>query len=50
MPTVTAVLLNHFAVDKDPYCNVVIIGMWGNSGYVYSYCSTVTSLFRGYKG
>ena len=48
LPTVTAVLLHHSAVDTWPDCNVVSTGKRGNGGSACSYCSTVTSQCYGY--
>ena len=44
LPAVTAVLLNHSAMDTWTGCNVVSTGKRGNGGSACSYCSTVTSL------
>ena len=43
LPTVTAVLLHHSAMDTGTYCNVVSTGKNGNGGSVCSYCNTDTS-------
>ena len=43
LPTVTAVLLYHGAMDKWTYCNDVSTGYGINGGSACSYCSTVTS-------
>ena len=48
LPTVTAVLLHHIAMDTWTDCNVVSTGYRGNAGSAFSYCSTVTSHCNGY--
>jgi len=44
LPTVTAVLLHHSAMDTWTDCHAVSTGKMGNGGSVCSYCGTVTSL------
>ena len=48
LPSVTAVLLHHSAMDTWTDYNVVSTGYRGNGGSACSYCSTVTSQCYGY--
>jgi hypothetical protein len=48
LPTVTAVLLHHSAMDIWTDCNDVATGKRGNGVSACSYCSTVTSKCYGY--
>jgi hypothetical protein len=48
LPAVTAVLLQHSAMDTCTDCSFVSTGKRGNGGSVCSYCSTVTSQCYGY--
>ena len=44
LPTVTAVLLHHSAMDTWTECNAVSTGKRGSGCSACSYCSTLTSL------
>jgi len=44
MPSVTAVLLHHSAMDTGPDCNIFSTGKRRIGGSPNSYCNTLTSL------
>ena len=48
LPSVTAVMLHHSAMDTWTDCSVVSRDMGGNDGSACSYSSTVTSQCYGY--
>ena len=49
MSAVIAVLLQYSAVGTDIICSVVCTGNRGIGVYGYSYCSTFTSVWYGYR-